>query len=172
MNDAKMKRWGWGAIIGLIGVILVAGLVIAVSLSSPKPTADESVAIETAKTEDTKKDDSAAKKQAEEKKAADEKKKAEEQAAADAKAKAAAEAAGILKAIEDAVKRSQEAERKVAALKATITTLQENLDALKKEEEKLREELNRTLAEHKFSSDEEMVSYAVTEKEIAAAERL
>ena len=85
--------------------------------------------------------------------------------------KAAAEAAGILKAIEDAVKRSQEAERKVAALKATITTLQENLDALKKEEEKLREELNRTLAEHKFSSDEEMVSYAVTEKEIAAAER-
>lgn len=93
MNDAKMKRWGWGAIIGLIGVILVAGLVIAVSLSSPKPTADESVAIETVKTEDTKKDDSAAKKQAEEKKAADEKKKAEEQAAADAKAKAAAEAA-------------------------------------------------------------------------------
>jgi exonuclease SbcC len=85
--------------------------------------------------------------------------------------KAAAEAAGILKAIEDAVKRSQEAERKVAALKATITTLQENLDALKKEEEKLREELNRTLVEHKFSSDEEMVSYAVTEKEIAAAER-
>ncbi len=89
MNDAKMKRWGWGAIIGLIGVILVAGLVIAVSLSSPKPTADESVAIETAKTEDTKKDDSAAKKKAAEQKAADEKKKAEEKAAAEEQAKAA-----------------------------------------------------------------------------------
>ena len=85
--------------------------------------------------------------------------------------KAAAEAAGILKAIEDAVKRSQKAEQNVAALRATITTMQENLGALKIEEEKLREELNRTLAEHKFSSVEEMVSYAVTEKEIAAAER-
>jgi len=85
--------------------------------------------------------------------------------------KASAEAAGILKAIEDAAKCSQDADKKVAALRATITTLQENLDALKKEEEKLRGELNKTLAEHKFTSDEEMMSYAVTEKEIAAAEK-
>lgn len=85
--------------------------------------------------------------------------------------KASAEAVGILKAIEDAAKCSQDADKKVAALRATITTLQENLDALKKEEEKLRGELNKTLAEHKFTSDEEMMSYAVTEKEIAAAEK-
>ena len=35
--NAKYKRWGWGAVIALIGVILVAGLIVAVSMSSPKP---------------------------------------------------------------------------------------------------------------------------------------
>lgn len=85
--------------------------------------------------------------------------------------KAAAEAAGIMKAIEDAVKCSQDAEQKAAALRATMSTLQENLDVQKKEEKRLGEELSRTLAEHKFTSDEEMISYAVTEKEIAAAEK-
>ncbi len=32
----KYKKWGWGAVIGLIGVILVSGLVVAVTMSSPK----------------------------------------------------------------------------------------------------------------------------------------
>ena len=37
--NAKYRRWGWGAVIGLIGVILIAGLIVAISLSSsPKPT--------------------------------------------------------------------------------------------------------------------------------------
>ena len=35
--NVKYKRWGWGAVIALIGVILVAGLIVAVSMSSPKP---------------------------------------------------------------------------------------------------------------------------------------
>ena len=34
--DTKYKRWGWGALIGLIAVILIAGLIVAISLSSPK----------------------------------------------------------------------------------------------------------------------------------------
>ena len=34
--NTKYKRWGWGAVIGLVAVILIAGLVIAVSMSSPK----------------------------------------------------------------------------------------------------------------------------------------
>ena len=38
--NTKYKRWGWGAVIGLIAVILVAGLIIAVSMKSPKQ-ADE-----------------------------------------------------------------------------------------------------------------------------------
>ena len=98
MNDAKLKRWGWGAIIGLVGVILVAGLVIAVSLSSPKPTTDsEGVQIASSKT-DEKKD----KKAAEEKKAA-EKKAADEKAAADKK-------------------KQEEAERQAAAASESTTT--------------------------------------------------
>ena len=35
--DTKYKRWGWGAVIGLIGIILIAGLVVAVTMTSPKP---------------------------------------------------------------------------------------------------------------------------------------
>lgn len=44
--NAKYKRWGWGAVIGLIGVILIAGLIVAISMSSsPKPnTTNESIA--------------------------------------------------------------------------------------------------------------------------------
>lgn len=38
--NVKYKRWGWGAVIGLIGVILIAGLIVAVSMSSPKPDKD------------------------------------------------------------------------------------------------------------------------------------
>ena len=86
--------------------------------------------------------------------------------------KAAAEAAGILRAIEDAVKLRQDAEQTVAAMRATITTLRENLSVQQKEEEKLRDELDKALAEHGFASDEEMKSYAVTEKEISTAEKV
>ena len=44
--NAKYRRWGWGAVIGLIGVILIAGLIVAISMSSsPKPnTTNESIA--------------------------------------------------------------------------------------------------------------------------------
>ena len=98
MNDAKLKRWGWGAIIGLVGVILVAGLVIAVSLSSPKPTTDsEGVQIASSKT-DEKEDKKAA-----DKKAAEEKKAADEKAAADKK-------------------KQEEAERQAAAASESTTT--------------------------------------------------
>lgn len=38
--NTKYKRWGWGAIAGLIGVILIAGLVVAVTMSSPKPNTE------------------------------------------------------------------------------------------------------------------------------------
>ena len=103
MNDAKLKRWGWGAIIGLVGVILVAGLVIAVSLSSPKPTTDsEGVQIASSKTDEEKDKKAADKKAAEEKKAA-EKKAADEKAAADKK-------------------KQEEAERQAAAASESTTT--------------------------------------------------
>ena len=103
MNDAKLKRWGWGAIIGLVGVILVAGLVIAVSLSSPKPTTDsEGVQIASSKTDEKKDKKAADKKAAEEKKAA-EKKAADEKAAADKK-------------------KREEAERQAAAASESTTT--------------------------------------------------
>lgn len=36
-NDTKYKRWAWGALIGLAAVIIVAGLVMAMTLTSPKP---------------------------------------------------------------------------------------------------------------------------------------
>lgn len=39
-TNTKYKRWGWGAIAGLIGVILIAGLVVAVTMSSPKPNTE------------------------------------------------------------------------------------------------------------------------------------
>ena len=44
--NAKYRRWGWGAVTGLIGVILIAGLIVAISMSSsPKPnTTNESIA--------------------------------------------------------------------------------------------------------------------------------
>lgn len=103
MNDAKLKRWGWGAIIGLVGVILVAGLVIAVSLSSPKPTTDsEGVQIASSKTDEKEDKKAADKKAAEEKKAA-EKKAADEKAAADKK-------------------KQEEAERQAAAASESTTT--------------------------------------------------
>ena len=38
--NEKYRRWGWGAVIGLVGVILIAGLIVAISMSSPKPSAD------------------------------------------------------------------------------------------------------------------------------------
>ncbi len=82
MDEAKLKRWGWGAIIGLIGVILVAGLVIAISMSSPKPkatTASGEISLEESEKTDTKKEES-------------EKKAAEEKAAKEKTAKEKAEA--------------------------------------------------------------------------------
>lgn len=66
--DTKYKRWGWGAVIGLIAVILIAGLVVAITMSSPKKSEvaegnddDTSIVIgevDSDKTED-KKDDKA-----------------------------------------------------------------------------------------------------------------
>ena len=86
--------------------------------------------------------------------------------------KQAAEAAGILSAIEEAVRKKQDADQKVAALRATIGTLKENLSVQRKEEEKLRGELDQALAEHGFASEEEMKTCAVTEQEIAASENV
>lgn len=93
-------------------------------------------------------------------------------AAAEERDKAAAEAAGIFAAIEEAVKNRQDADQKAAELRASISTLKENLSAQKKEEEKLRRELDEALSAHGFASDEEMKRCAVTEKEIADSEKI
>lgn len=85
--------------------------------------------------------------------------------------KLAEEAAGILRAIEEAVRNKQDADQKVAALRATISTLKENLSVQMKEEEKLRGELDQALTEHGFATDEEMKMCAATEQEIAASEK-
>ncbi len=102
--NAKYRRWGWGAVIALIGVILIAGLVVAVSMSSPKP--DNNIASTTtangddgnsgtdgdstdaeARAEAEKKAEEEAKQKAEaEKKAEEEEKAAKEKAAAEKKA--------------------------------------------------------------------------------------
>lgn len=37
-TNTKYKRWGWGALIGLIGVILICGLVVAINMTAPKKT--------------------------------------------------------------------------------------------------------------------------------------
>ena len=122
--DTKYKRWGWGAVAGLIGVILIAGLIVAVSMSSPKPNANveadasqtsvnEQIAVEdggdssdqadksgsdqsgTSKTEDEKAaEQRAAEQKAAEEKAAREKAEAEAKAAEDAKKKAAEQNSG------------------------------------------------------------------------------
>ena len=49
--NTKYKRWGWGAVIALVGVILIAGLVVAVSMSSPKPNSGDNVATTSVETE-------------------------------------------------------------------------------------------------------------------------
>ncbi|MCR5572892.1 MAG: hypothetical protein K6F57_03920 [Candidatus Saccharibacteria bacterium] len=107
--NTKYRRWGWGAVIALIGVILIAGLIVAVSMSSPKP--DNSIAKTTAaseegegsnaesdadaearaeaerKAEEEAKQKEEAEKKAAEEKAAAEKKAAEEKAAREKAAK-------------------------------------------------------------------------------------
>ena len=93
-------------------------------------------------------------------------------AAREERDRAAKEAEKILGAIEEAVKNKQKADQEVAALRATVRTLTENLDIQKREEENLRRELDRALDEHGFLSDEEMKGYAVTEKEIASSEKV
>lgn len=82
------------------------------------------------------------------------------------------EAEEILGRIEEAQKNKEAADKDVAALTATIKTLKDNLEAQKQEEEKLRKELDRTLSEHGFASDEQMKDYAVPESEIAASEKV
>ena len=102
--NTKYKRWGWGAVIALVGVILIAGLVVAVSMSSPKPNSSDNVATTSVETENGANGGSnsnenggdaqsgndaqseAQKKAEEEKKAAEAQKKAEEEAAAKKKA--------------------------------------------------------------------------------------
>ena len=37
-NEVKYKRWAWGAVIGLAAVIVIAGIVMAMSLTSPEPS--------------------------------------------------------------------------------------------------------------------------------------
>ncbi|MBR6169060.1 hypothetical protein IKQ74_03905 [Candidatus Saccharibacteria bacterium] len=128
--NAKYKRWGWGAVIALIGVILIAGLVVAVSMSSPKPNSGSDVITTTAgsengangngsdngnggdngsgggnNTETGDGEKTEAEKKAEEEAAA--KKKAEEEAAA--KKKAEEEAAAKKKAEEERIARERAA---------------------------------------------------------------
>lgn len=71
-NEQKYRRWAWGALIGLAVIIVIAGIIMATTASSPKPNTTEVAqtnteavnggedekATEDAKTDDsTKKDD-------------------------------------------------------------------------------------------------------------------
>lgn len=92
-TNTKYKRWGWGAIAGLIGVILIAGLVVAVTMSSPKPNTElaanntnSSVSDQIEAGDANSNNDS----QSEEEKAAQEKAEAEAKAEEDAKKNEAA----------------------------------------------------------------------------------
>lgn len=42
-TNTKYRRWGWGAVIGLIAVILIAGLVVALTMNK-KPKTDAEIA--------------------------------------------------------------------------------------------------------------------------------
>lgn len=44
LNEMKYRRWAWGALIGLAAVVIIAGLIMAMTLSTPKPTADNTKA--------------------------------------------------------------------------------------------------------------------------------
>ena len=121
--NAKYRRWGWGAVIGLIGVILIAGLIVAISMSSsPKPnTTNESIA-STGNNDSNNgsigdkigsDDQSDAEKEAQQKaeeekkaKAEAEKKEAEEKAAREKAEKEAAEKAAQEKAEREAAQKS------------------------------------------------------------------
>lgn len=39
-NVANVKKWGWWAVVGLVALLVIAGLVIAIATSGPKPTSD------------------------------------------------------------------------------------------------------------------------------------
>ena len=41
MNESKYKKWGWAAVIGLVGVILIAGFIVAGTMAGPKPNKEE-----------------------------------------------------------------------------------------------------------------------------------
>jgi len=40
LNEQKYKRWAWGALIGLAVIIVVAGIIMGMSASSPKPSTE------------------------------------------------------------------------------------------------------------------------------------
>ena len=40
LNEQKYKRWAWGALIGLAVIIVVAGIIMATTISTPKPNTD------------------------------------------------------------------------------------------------------------------------------------
>lgn len=40
LNEQKYKRWAWGALIGLAVIIVVAAIIMAMSVSTPKPNTD------------------------------------------------------------------------------------------------------------------------------------
>ena len=44
INESKYKRWAWGALVGLAAVIIIAGLIMVMSLQSPKPNTKNDVA--------------------------------------------------------------------------------------------------------------------------------
>ena len=52
-NEYKYRRWAWGALIGLAIVIVIAGIIMASSASTPKPKSDGNVrtVADTSKTE-------------------------------------------------------------------------------------------------------------------------
>jgi outer membrane biosynthesis protein TonB len=110
--NVKYKRWGWGAVIGLIGVILIAGLIVAVSMSSPKPdkdlaasTGDGPSASGVAIGENGGNGTTDTKKQAEEEKKAEEE--AKQKAEAEKRAEEEKKAAEEKKAKEEAAKKEE-----------------------------------------------------------------
>ena len=77
----------------------------------------------------------------------------------------------LLNAIRKAEKEVREAEAKAAGIKASSEVLKGTLEAVRKEEEARHKALDKAVMDNGFDSVYEMLTYAVSEKEIEDAER-
>ena len=78
----------------------------------------------------------------------------------------------LMQAITDATEKKQEADKAVSALEASIKTLKGALAEQQREEKSWEKSLDKLLSGKGFASTEEMLGLVITEKEIAAAEKV